>query len=88
MEWIVDAGPNTNMSDRVQPCPGGFYGDTQKTCTCVPVVVPQYQKRISGHLLDRIDNHFKAPRVAAEVLHAPQPSELDDGVSQKFVMMR
>jgi magnesium chelatase family protein len=39
----------------MNPCPCGFYGDTQKPCTCALVMVTKYQKRISGCLLDRID---------------------------------
>lgn len=47
----------------MNPCPCGFYGDTQKPCTCSYPVVTKYQKRISGPLLDRIDIHIEVPRV-------------------------
>ncbi|MGB8981954.1 MAG: ATP-binding protein [Anaerolineales bacterium] len=43
------------MSDCVHPCPCGYYGDSQKPCTCAHALVTKYQKRISGPLLDRID---------------------------------
>ena len=32
-------------------------------CTCFNSMVSRHQKRISGPLLDRIDNRFAAPRV-------------------------
>jgi magnesium chelatase family protein len=38
----------------MNPCPCGYYGDSQKPCTCADALVTKYQKRISGPLLDRI----------------------------------
>ena len=37
----------------------GYWGDTQRACTCAPAVVTKYQKRISGLLLDRIDIYIE-----------------------------
>jgi magnesium chelatase family protein len=36
------------------PCPCGFYG-TDKECICAPHMVQQYEKKLSGPILDRID---------------------------------
>ena len=47
----------------MNPCPCGYANDPFKECTCSPVVVSRYQKRISGPLLDRIDIHVEVPRV-------------------------
>ena len=49
---------NFQLIAAMNPCPCGFYGDSQKPCTCAPAVVTKYQKRISGPLLDRIDSTF------------------------------
>jgi predicted ATPase with chaperone activity len=46
---------NSQLIAAMNPCPFGFYGDTQKACTCAPAVVTKYQKWVSGPLLDRID---------------------------------
>ncbi len=51
------------MSDCVQPCPCGYYGDPQKPCICAQALVTKYQKRISDPMLDRIDIHVEVPRV-------------------------
>jgi magnesium chelatase family protein len=59
---------NFQLIAAMNPCPCGFYGDTQKPCTCAPAVVTKYQKRISGPLLDRIDIHIEVPRVDYEKL--------------------
>jgi len=52
----------------MNPCPCGYFGDAERTCSCSPAVVTRYQKRISGPLLDRIDIHVEVPRVDFEKL--------------------
>jgi magnesium chelatase family protein len=47
----------------MNPCPCGFYTDTQHECTCSPVTIERYRSRISGPLLDRIDIHIEVPAV-------------------------
>ena len=49
------------------PCPCGYYPDMNK-CRCTPSQVRNYQKRISGPLIDRIDLRIFAERVKAEDL--------------------
>ncbi len=39
----------------MNPCPCGYYGDPTHECTCTPAQIQNYQKRLSGPLLDRID---------------------------------
>ncbi len=39
----------------MNPCPCGYFGDSQKSCSCSPSQILSYQKRLSGPLLDRID---------------------------------
>ena len=54
------------------PCPCGFYGDTQKPCSCSPTLRQRYRERLSGPLLDRIDLRLNVPRLSPdELLHAP-----------------
>lgn len=36
------------------PCPCGYYG-TDRECTCAPHAITQYEKKLSGPILDRID---------------------------------
>jgi magnesium chelatase family protein len=37
------------------PCPCGFFGSSQKECTCSPGQIRKYRKKFSGPILDRID---------------------------------
>ena len=47
----------------MNPCPCGYYGDQNKVCRCSPRQIRQYQTRISGPLMDRIDIHIEVPSV-------------------------
>lgn len=40
------------------PCPCGYFGDPERSCTCTASQVSRYQGRIGGPLLDRIDMHI------------------------------
>jgi len=59
----------------LSPCPRGWYGDPVKECTCSPAMVPRYQKRSSGPLLDRIDIHIEVPRVEYKMLSGDRLGE-------------
>jgi magnesium chelatase family protein len=67
----------------VNPCPCGYYGDTEKQCTCTMAMVQKYQKRISGPILDRIDIHLDVPRVPMQKL-----SSLDGGEPSSTIRQR
>lgn len=67
----------------MNPCPCGYYGDSQKPCTCAPAVVTKYQKRISGPMLDRIDIHIEVPRVDYEKLSGNKLGETSETIRQR-----
>jgi magnesium chelatase family protein len=50
----------------MNPCPCGFHGDNVRECACSPRQIQQYQQRISGPLLDRIDIHIEVPRLKSD----------------------
>ncbi|RJQ28715.1 ATP-binding protein [Candidatus Parcubacteria bacterium] len=52
----------------MNPCPCGFFGDSERECRCSAYDILRYQKRISGPLLDRIDLQIKVPRIPIKEL--------------------
>ena len=77
-----------NLVDCVHPCPCGFYGDTQKPCTCTHAMVTKYQKQISGPLLDRIDIHIEVPRMDYEKLSGDRMGETSESIRARVQAAR
>jgi magnesium chelatase family protein len=59
---------NFMLVGAMNPCPCGYHGDPAHDCTCSRSLIENYQKRISGPLLDRIDIHVEVPSVDYEKL--------------------
>jgi len=47
----------------MNPCPCGYWGATDRACTCDEHQILRYRSRLSGPLLDRIDLHVEMTRV-------------------------
>ena len=62
------------------PCPCGFSSDPDRVCTCSPMQIDRYKKKISGPLFDRIDLHVEVPRVPFEKLHADSQEETSEQI--------
>ncbi len=48
----------------MNPCKCGYFGDSNRRCTCTPQAIAKYLERISGPLLDRIDIEIELPSVS------------------------
>jgi len=48
----------------MNPCPCGYYGDTDRDCRCSIDRIKKYQQRVSGPLLDRIDFQIELGRLS------------------------
>jgi magnesium chelatase family protein len=79
---------NFQLIAAMNPCPCGYYGDSQKPCTCAPAMVTKYQKRISGPLLDRIDIHIEVPRVDYEKLSGNRVGETSESIRARVQAAR
>jgi magnesium chelatase family protein len=62
----------------MNPCPCGYLGDTDGRCHCTEDQVRRYRQKISGPLLDRIDIHIEVAKVAKEVFHQSQNTNIED----------
>lgn len=67
----------------MNPCPCGFYTDTQHECTCSPLMIQRYRSRISGPLLDRIDIHVEVPAVKYRELTSRSPGETSEAIRDR-----
>jgi magnesium chelatase family protein len=59
----------------MNPCRCGYLAEPGRACSRAPRCAEEYQSRISGPLLDRIDLHIDVPAVAAADLALPPPGE-------------
>ena len=96
---LARAGISIHFPSRFQlvaamnPCPCGNVGNKKKSCTCTPLQIQQYQGRLSGPFLDRMDLHvFVAPvdnhvMLALEEKNAPQ-EESSVVVRERVVCVR
>jgi len=72
----------------MNPCACGFYGDPRRACRCSPRQIRQYQGRISGPLLDRIDIHIDVPAVRYRELAARQTAEPSAAIKARIEAAR
>lgn len=59
----------------MNPCPCGFFTDSQQTCICSPTQLLSYRKKLSGPLIDRIDLCIEVPKVSPNDLIRSEPAE-------------
>ena len=67
----------------MNPCKCGWYGDPSGRCTCSEQTVLNYQGRISGPLLDRIDIIVEVPAVHFEDLRSRTEAEPSESIRQR-----
>ena len=70
------------------PCPCGFYGDTLQDCSCTPLQIQRYMKKLSGPLLDRIDMQIEISRVKFSDLETTQPEEPSTLIKERVEQAR
>ena len=91
---VARAAAHVSYPARVQliaamnPCRCGHLGDASQACSRAPKCVADYQARISGPLLDRIDLHVDVPAVSAADLSLPPPSETSAIVAARVAAAR
>lgn len=78
---VARANAHVSFPARVQlvaamnPCRCGHLGDPALACSRAPKCAADYQARVSGPLLDRIDLHVDVQAVSAADLVLPPPTE-------------
>ena len=91
---VARAAAHVSYPARVQliaamnPCRCGHLGDAAQACSRAPKCAADYQARISGPLLDRIDLHVDVPAVSAADLSLPPPAETSADVARRVAAAR
>lgn len=67
------------------PCPCGYYG-THKACVCPPHMILQYQRKLSGPIIDRIDLYCEVDNVQHDTLLQKNSSLETSRIVQKRVV--
>lgn len=69
------------------PCPCGYYHDPHKECVCTETMVKNYQQRLSGPIMDRIDLHIPVERPTLEQLLDTSSSTMTSESMREQVVM-
>jgi magnesium chelatase family protein len=91
---VARANAHVTYPARVQlvaamnPCRCGHLGDPALACSRAPRCAADYQARVSGPLLDRIDLHVEVQAVAAADLILPPPAEGSAEVAKRVAAAR
>lgn len=84
----VEFPANVMVISAMNPCPCGFLGDQQKNCTCTPLQVDLYRRKVSPPLLDRFDIQVEVPRLTYQELKQAERSETSETVRERVVLAR
>ena len=79
---------NFQLVAAMNPCKCGYAGEPGHVCKRGPRCASDYQGRISGPLLDRMDIQIELPAVRASDLALPPPSEGSKDVAKRVAAAR
>ena len=79
---------NIMLVAAMNPCPCGYYGTENHTCTCSDTRRQQYMNRISGPMMDRIDLHVHLEDVSWDQLTTQENGETSAEILQRVMAAR
>jgi magnesium chelatase family protein len=91
---VARANAHVSFPARVQlvaamnPCRCGHLGDAALACSRAPRCAADYQSKVSGPMLDRIDLHVEVDPVSAADLALPPPAEGSAQVAARVAAAR
>lgn len=72
----------------LNPCPCGYYGVANKTCTCSIIARDRYKRKISGPIIDRIDLWLEVSKIEYDKLAENIKTENSATIAQKVAGAR
>ena len=91
---IARANGHVTFPARIQlvaamnPCRCGYLAEPGRACSRAPRCAEEYQGKLSGPLLDRIDLNIDVPAVAPSDLSLPPPAESSADVAERVRIAR
>ncbi len=79
---------NVMLVASMNPCPCGYFGQSDGRCTCTPYLVNRYLSRISGPLLDRIDIRIEVNPIPGERLLSDERCESSASIKERVEAAR
>ncbi len=70
------------------PCPCGFLDSPNRRCICSAFQITNYNKKLSGPLLDRIDIHLEVPALPVDKLTNEIETETSETVRSRVIKAR
>ncbi|MBC3805118.1 YifB family Mg chelatase-like AAA ATPase [Acetobacterium fimetarium] len=67
----------------MNPCPCGYYTDPSHECICTPQQVRNYQGKISGPLMDRLDIFVEVPSTSYDELQTKPKGETSQSIKKR-----
>ncbi len=79
---------NFTLIAAMNPCPCGYYGDREKSCTCTEDSRRRYIQKVSGPILDRMDLTIDVARVEYEKLIQKEERESSASIRSRIIKAR
>lgn len=70
------------------PCPCGYHGNSSQNCVCTVQQLMNYQRKISGPLLDRIDMFTEVSKIEYDKLASPAGAESSNEIRKRVECAR
>lgn len=74
---------NIMLIASMNPCKCGYFGDSNRQCTCTPAQIQKYRSRISGPLLDRIDIQVEVEGIDYDDLSSMEKGETSAQIKKR-----
>lgn len=72
----------------MNPCRCGYFGDPERSCSKVPNCAKDYQSKISGPMMDRIDVHVEVAALTPRDLDQCGDGETSEQIGQRVLAAR
>jgi magnesium chelatase family protein len=79
---------NFQLIAAMNPCRCGYLSDPERACNKAPTCAIDYQSKISGPLLDRIDLHIKVSDLKIEDIFSKSRSENSNSIKNRVLAAR